>query len=422
MSNQIEYKETNLLWCPLIPKDWEVKKLKYVVDFLDSNRVPLSSDERGKLINRVYDYYGASGIIDKVENYIFDGTYILLGEDGANLITRSTELAFIATGRFWVNNHAHILEPREGNIYYFKNLLESYDYYPLISGSAQPKLTSENLANIDLPIPPIEVQHKIANFLDQKTTEIDNLISQKQKLIDCLKEERMAIINQAVTKGINPNAEMKESGIEWLGEIPKHWEVKKLKYILAEKLEYGANESALESNNENPRYLRISDFDEEGILRMDTFKSLPLEKAKDFLLKKGDILFARSGATVGKTFIFWNYEGIACFAGYLIKARPNLDVINPIYLYLYTKSNAYENWKNSIFNQSTIQNIGADKYCDLEVPMPKISEQTKIVSYIEIQTQCIDTTIGKIEQEIDLIKEYRTSLINEVVTGKKIIK
>ncbi|MBK7468452.1 MAG: hypothetical protein IPJ43_17525 [Saprospiraceae bacterium] len=89
-------------------------------------------------------------------------------------------------------------------------------------------------------------------------------------------------------------------------------------------------------------------------------------------------------------------------------------------MYLYTKSNAYENWKNSIFNQSTIQNIGADKYCDLEVPCPK-SEQTKIVSFIEIQTQCIDTTIGKIEQEIDLIKEYRTSLINEVVTGKIII-
>lgn len=115
----------------------------------------------------------------------------------------------------------------------------------------------------------------------------------------------------------------KPTNIEWIGEIPKHWEVKRMKYVVNGKLQYGANESSEIADRTLPRYIRITDFDEGGFLRDETFLSLPEDIAKDYLLNEGDVLFARSGATVGKTFQFKNYNGVACFAGYLIRAAPN---------------------------------------------------------------------------------------------------
>lgn len=286
--------------------------------------------------------------------------------------------------------------------------------------SAQPGFNVDDLVLFQIAIPKtLEEQTAIANYLDRKTAEIDELIADKKRLLELYEEEKTAIINQAVTKGINPDAPMKDSGIEWLGEIPEHWEVKRLKYVISQKLMYGANESAEEEIRENPRYIRITDFGNDGKLKDDTFKSLPFEKAKDYLLADGDILFARSGATVGKTFQFKNHEGLACFAGYLIKARPNPEVLESDFLYYFTKSGAYENWKSSIFNQATIQNIGADKYAFLELPLPpNIQQQQSIVRHIETECARIDAKKAKTEKLIELLQEYRQALISEVVTGK----
>ena len=120
----------------------------------------------------------------------------------------------------------------------------------------------------------------------------------------------------------------KPSEIDWLGDIPNDWEVKRIKDVVKEPLKYGANEPAFEENREEPRYIRITDFGEDEILKNDTYKSLKFEIAKSYFLKSGDILFARSGATVGKTFQFKNYKGLACYAGYLIKATPNTKIIS----------------------------------------------------------------------------------------------
>jgi type I restriction enzyme S subunit len=130
-----------------------------------------------------------------------------------------------------------------------------------------------------------------------------------------------------------------------------------LKYLLKEKLKYGANEEAKDANNNHPRYIRITDFGFDGNLNDESFRSLSPEKAKDYLLSEGDILFARSGATVGKTFQFKGYCGLACYAGYLIKASPDEKKILSDFLYLYTRSSLFEEWKNKIFDKSTIENI-----------------------------------------------------------------
>jgi type I restriction enzyme S subunit len=208
----------------------------------------------------------------------------------------------------------------------------------------------------------------------------------------------------------------KNTGIEWLGEIPEHWVVNNLKYLLKGSLKYGANEPAIEENRKNPRYLRITDFDGNENLRENTFKSLPLNIAKAYLLKEGDLLFARSGATVGKTFLFRNYKGKACYAGYLIKATPKKGLLESKYLSLFTKSFCYTNWKESIFIQATIQNISAEKYNSLPIPLPPLKEQAQIVNYLDAKTTAIDKKVSLLQQKIKHYKAYRKTLINETVT------
>ena len=204
----VEMKPSGVEWIGEIPGHWTISKVKHVFNSLDNLRIPLNSETRGNMELKVYDYYGASGVIDKVENYIFDEPLILIGEDGANLYLRSTPLAFKATGKYWVNNHAHVLKPKCGNIDYLTNMLESLDYTHYITGAAQPKLTSEHLMNIAVINPPPLEQTQIANFLGHKTQQIDELISEEQRKIELLKEYRQSLIFEAVTGKINVRGAM----------------------------------------------------------------------------------------------------------------------------------------------------------------------------------------------------------------------
>lgn len=194
-----EVKDSGIEWLGEIPEHWEVKKVKHVLKSLNSVRVPLSADERGKMVIREYDYYGASGVIDRVEDYLFDEPLLLIGEDGANLVTRSTRLSFIARGKYWVNNHAHILKPTFGLLEYYCELMELCDYSIWISGSAQPKLTSENLMNIQIIVPPFDEQKSIMNYLETKCALIDAKKAKTEKLIELLTEYRTALISEVVT-------------------------------------------------------------------------------------------------------------------------------------------------------------------------------------------------------------------------------
>ena len=253
--------------------------------------------------------------------------------------------------------------------------------------------------------------------MDTYTNKIDIIIKAREKKIQLLEELKTSIITMAVIKGVKKDVETKDSGIAWIGTIPAHWESSIFKRFLREPMKYGANESAESDNRDYPRYIRITDIDSEGNLKDETFKSLPMNKAQDYLLEKGDVLFARSGATVGKTYIHKG-DTLACYAGYLIKAKCNNKLL-PEYLFLYTQTGAYENWKNSIFIQSTIQNIGADKYSYMPIVVPPINEQEEIVSFVKKRIEIINDNITKAYREIELIKEYRSSLITEVVTGKR---
>lgn len=278
------------------------------------------------------------------------------------------------------------------------------------------RMYTDDFGQVLTLIPPRKEQDAMVAYLDAATAKIDEAIAQQQRMIDLLNERKIIIISKAVTIGLGGECETKDSGVSWIGSINRGWDLYKLKFLLSEHLMYGANESAESENESYPRYIRITDIDEDGNLKPDTFVSLSPTRAAPYLLKKGDILFARSGATAGKTFLF--KEDIqACFAGYLIKASLG-DRLLPEYLSYYTSSGIYDNWKNSIFIQATIPNIGAEKYGMLQIPLPSVDEQRMIIDYLDKEVGKLMTAIGDIKRKISLLQERKQIIINDVVTGK----
>ncbi len=195
-------KDSGIEWLGQIPTHWETTSIRYQFDNLDHRRIPISNEDRAPL-EKIYPYYGASGIIDYVDEYLFDEPLVLVAEDGANLLSRSTPLAFLASGKYWVNNHAHILRPRTGDIRYWVGVLQTFDYTPLISGAAQPKLTGDRLGVVQVPLPPGEEQVAIAEHLNRETAKIDALIAKVGEAIERLNEYRTALISAAVTGKID---------------------------------------------------------------------------------------------------------------------------------------------------------------------------------------------------------------------------
>ena len=414
------YKNSGIEWICKIPKGWGVSRLKYI------DKCVMGQSPESEKCNK--DGVGIPFLQGNADFMTFNPVPSVWCEE-ANKLAEPDDVLLsvrapvgavnIADQVYGIGRGLCAIRARQSHkrYLYFKALCLLEELNSIATGSTYTAVSVEQVNNVFLPHPSYDEQGAISDYLDHKTTQIDELIAKKERMIELLKEERTAIINQAVTKGLGPKVEMKDSGVEWLGRVPKHWEVKRLKYLVQGKLEYGANEVGELDDIKMPRYIRITDFDDDGNLRRDTFKSLPESKAKEYLLQEGDVLFARSGAPVGKTFQFKNYKGRACFAGYLIRARPNQKILSD-FLYYFTRSNAYENWKNSIFNQATIQNIGADKYSILTLPLPSAKEQKEIVNLIIAKCGSIDGIIFRAEQSVEFLKEYRTALISEAVTGK----
>jgi len=192
-------KNSGISWAPEIPSSWEVSKVKNEFECLNSRRIPLSGVERGKMTSRTFDYYGASGVIDKVDDYIFDEDLLLIAEDGANLVSRNLPLAITARGRYWVNNHAHILKPLRGDLDYLALLMEVVDYLPWISGAAQPKLTRDRLMAVSLPIPPPEQQPILKAIIGQETKTLGKAIDRSKQEISLIREYRTRLIADVVT-------------------------------------------------------------------------------------------------------------------------------------------------------------------------------------------------------------------------------
>lgn len=194
-----EMKDSGIEWIGEIPKGWNTCRIKNATINMDNLREPISAENRENKLG-LYDYYGASGVIDKIDSYNVDDTVLLIGEDGANLKMRNLPLVYRASGKFWVNNHAHILKVSSNNCYgYIAYLLEAGDYTTYITGSAQPKLSQFNLMRFPIVVPPISEQIVIEKHLDSICSKIDGLIWEKQSSITDLETYKKSLIYEVVT-------------------------------------------------------------------------------------------------------------------------------------------------------------------------------------------------------------------------------
>ena len=254
------------------------------------------------------------------------------------------------------------------------------------------------MKHIRIPEPSYIEQKKIADYLNKQCSKIDEIIKDNNKEIELLEEYKKNIFTDVINK----------------------YELKyyKLKYIIAKKLQYGANSSGIEYKDELPRYIRITDISNNDLKNTDKL-SLTNKDASGFILNDGDILFARSGGTVGKSFMYQKKYGKCAFAGYLIRAQFDDKELSH-YVYNYTNSTLYDEWKKTIFIQSTIQNIGADKYSIMPIPIPIDKRKIKIINIkIKNITNKVDKVIEYRKQIIEKLEEYKKSLIYECVTGKR---
>ena len=195
-----EMKDSGVEWIGEINHRFSLIKLKYICSILDQYRKPISADKRSQSGSVLYDYYGASGAIDKIDDYTIDDHVMLIGEDGANLRMRNLPLMYEVNGKAWINNHAHILKPTERvDFYYLFYALEGLDINPYITGSAQPKLSQENLQNIWVPLPSLEEQQEIATYIRSKCAEIDGLVAKKEQLVKELESYKKSLIYEVVT-------------------------------------------------------------------------------------------------------------------------------------------------------------------------------------------------------------------------------
>lgn len=418
--NYKKYKPSGVEWIGDIPEHWEVATVGRMC-FLGRGRV-INSIEIGENSGS-YPVYSSQtendGIMGYLNTYDFEGEYVTWTTDGANAGT-----VFYRNGKFNCTNVCGTIQPKNWEqidlkfLPYFLNLGTRFS----VRLDINPKLMNNMMAKIPLVLPPKYEQTAIANFLDEKTAKIDSLIEKKKKLIELYKEERTAVINQAVTRGINPNVKLKPSGIDWLGDIPEHWEVKKLKYV-AKKISKGTTPSTIGSDLLSEGEIRF--LKAENILETNFISKYPeffIDEETNKLLKRSelkcnDVLIVIAGATIGKVgilteeFLPANTNQAVCFI------RPKEGEMSK-WIWLFLQSNYVKQTIQLASVQAAQPNLSMENISKLLFLFPSSDEIEKIIKHIDAETKRIDEKIKRTEKEIELLQEYRTALISEVVTGK----
>ena len=427
-----EMKDSGIEWIGEIPNNWNTIKLKYVatlqpscdtsnlnenslitytpMEFIKTGYYVPNTIIFGEVSSSLTPYNEGDIVLAKVTPCFENGNIAIMSNLYSGFGLGSSELYVIRANHintkflfYWLQNEAFV----------------QMGCSTMTGTGGLKRVASSFINNCPLTVPESYEQQLIADFLDTQCANIDSVIEKTRVAIEEYKKLKQAVITRAVTKGIRPNREMKDSGIEWIGEIYKDYQLVRLKTCLKKQLQYGANESGVSFDSSLPRYIRITDITPEGKLKNSGALSLPEEIANDYILIHDDVLLARSGATVGKAFIYKSEYGKAAFAGYLIRASLNKCLLLADLLFYYTQSSIYEDWKKQIFVQATIQNIGADRYKELPIILPSINEQSEIVAYLDEKTAAINSLIRKKEQLITELEAYKKSLIYEYVTGKK---
>ena len=413
-----------------IPKGWEWERFGNIMINKDSERVPLSVAQRQQL-KKTYDYYGASGVIDKVDKYLFDKDLLLIGEDGANLINRSTPIAFIARGKYWVNNHAHVLDVCSGMalsyVALFINAISLVDY---VTGTAQPKMNQEKMNSILLAIPPVKEQHRILEkmslvdaFVDKyaslqtKLDSLDNSVyellrksilqeaiqgklvpqiaeegtaqelleqikTEKQKLVKEGKLKKSALATSVIFRG-DDNKYWEKNGkdvvcidAEIPFEVPSSWIWCRMGDCVNIIGGYAFKSYDLKSSL-GIRVIRISDISEKGLVNKNIVKYNGNEDLTQYLIKRNDILIAMTGGTVGKSLLLTEKLSEPLLLNQRVAIIRNIW-INVEYLNAFLHSPYIKQIIDKKKN-STNDNISMSDLNGFLIPLPPLKEQYRIV-------------------------------------------
>ena len=335
------YKVSGVEWLGEVPEHWKVKALKHVTSCLDGKRIPLNSEQRALRVGDV-PYWGANSIVDYVDEALFDEELVLLGEDGAPFFQPFARVAFHVDEPIWPNNHVHVLRPKEGNGQFLAHYLNCVDFSEFVDGSTRDKLTQGKMKQIPVLLPTEDERSSVGRFLDRETAKIDILIAKQERLIELLQEKRQALISHAVTKGLNRDAAMKPSGVEWLGEVPAHWAVTRLRRVADGGLINGLFKTKDSYGRGAPLvnvfdvYQRDSQIQPETLDRVET-TSAELEK---YSVVAGDLLFVRSSLKlegIGVSALVREVFEPTVFECHLVRLRPRRNLVVPRFLSLYLR-------------------------------------------------------------------------------------
>jgi type I restriction enzyme S subunit len=439
MKKYQEYKDSGIEWIGEIPKHWERSRLKHIV----SIKITDGPHETPTFYEQGIPFLSAEAIninkldFDKIRGYIsaeqceiynkkckVKKNDILFCKSGSTtgksaLVETDTEFAI------W--SPLAIIRARKEQFHY------NYVFYAIQSLSfrtqveifwsfgTQPNIGMNVLENLWIPVPPFEIQIDIANFLRKKISLIDSAIQKKQQMIELLKEERAAIINQAVTKGINPDAEMKDSGIEWLGEVPRHWYCGKLGHNISVKARLGwKGLTASEYVEKGYGFLATPNIktDEIDFVNINYITKERYEESPEIMLQIGDVLLAKDGSTLGIVNIVKKLPFECTVNSSIAVLRPlNTNIYSPFLKY-FMQSHFVQNIIQMIKGGMGVPHLFQADIVKFDILIPPYEEQVEVTEYIDSEIMKIKKLIHLAEKEIALIEEYRIALINEAVTGK----
>ena len=434
MNSYPSYKDSGVEWMGEIPSDWIKSKFKYETNVPVQYGINTSSEfyiENGIRFIRTTDITDDGKIkeggvyleIDSVED-------IYRTKINDFLISRSGTL-----GRTYLHNNENEMtyggylvrfnfgdKTKSKFIFYYSKSKNFEDWLSLNTiQSTIGNVNGQKYSNLSVPLPPKETQTQIVSFLDTKTQKIDELIEKTEQKIELLKEKRTSLINHCVTKGLNPNVGMKDSGVEWIGEIPSHWILNKVGNNTYVKGRIGWKGLRSEDFiDEGPYLITGTDFNSDGTINWNNMYHVDQQRYDEdpfIQLKDNDVLITKDG-TIGKVVHVGNLKGQTCLNSGIFLTRPTNNQYVSRFFFWMLKSNVFKIFVDYNSGGSTIQHLYQNVFINLKFPIPPLEEQTQIIEYLDDQTQKIDTTIEKEAKRIELLKEYRQSLISEVVTGK----
>lgn len=393
------------------PLHWTSQKLKYVASLRSGEGI--TSDD----ISDVGEYpvYGGNGGRGYTSSYTHDGAYPLIGRQGALCGNIN-----YASGKFWASEHAVVVSVRRNYVVrWLGEVLRSMNLNQYSQSAAQPGISVEVIENLPILVPPEPEQKVIANYLGRETARIDALMAEKERMLALLEEKRAALISRVVTRGLDPNAPLRPSCEEWLGDIPAHWGLQRLKQLAEVRGGLTLGKQYSGELLEYP-YLRVANV-QDGYVKLDEVLTVevPAKEAASNLLAYGDVLMNEGGDIdkLGRGCV-WRDEIVPCLhQNHVFAVRPYS--VESDWLALWTSTLQAKCYFESRAKRSTnLASISGSNIKELPVPLPPVSEQLAIGHFLAVRSTRLEALRGELRDSLRLLAERRAALITAAVTGQ----